>query len=70
MVAFLTCQTIILWEANPIVGYAPQAQETIGSCKLLGIVKNRNKTNIVELIIKYECHILFTFACNSFSVHH
>lgn len=52
------------WEADPSVGNALQAPETIGSSKLLG--RDGGK---VKLAIKYEWHVLFNFACDFFSVH-
>lgn len=52
------------WEADPSVGNASQAPETIGSSKLLG--RDGGET---QLAIKYEWHILFNFACDFFSVH-
>lgn len=57
-------ENVTTWEADPSVGNASQAPETIGSSKLLG--RDGGET---QLAIKYEWHILFNFACDFFSVH-
>lgn len=56
-------ENVTPWEADPSMGNASQAPETIGSSKLLGRDGGGNSR-----AIKYEWHSLFNFACDFFSV--